>query len=51
MNSFFMWARRCNTRGLQIFLLVLIVIGCILLATQSLWVPKLVDYIISHEQA
>jgi len=36
-------------RGLRISLLVLIVIGIGLIFTQNLWVPKLVDYILSHE--
>ncbi len=34
---------------IQRFLLVLIVIGLGLLLTQKLWVPKLVDYIITNE--
>lgn len=35
---------------IRIFLLVLIVIGIILLATQKIWVPKLVDKIIEREK-
>ena len=35
-------------RTIQIFLLILIVIGIILLCTQNLWVPKLVNYILLH---
>lgn len=34
---------------IRIILAVLIVIGIVLLLTQKLWVPKLVDYIISTE--
>ncbi len=34
---------------IRIFLLVLIIIGLILLATQKIWVPKLVDAIIASE--
>ena len=37
-----------HLQGVQVFLLVLIVIGVGLLATQSHWVPKLVDYILLH---
>jgi len=33
--------------GIQIFLLVLIIIGIILFCTQDLWVPKLVNYILT----
>jgi hypothetical protein len=36
-------------KTLRIFLLVLIIIGIGLLATQKVWVPKLVEKIISHE--
>ncbi len=36
---------------LQIFLLVLIVLGVMLLATQALWVPKVVDYLMQEERA
>ena len=31
---------------IRIFLLILIIIGIILLLTQDMWVPKLVDYIL-----
>ncbi len=37
-------------KQLRIFLGVLIVIGLVLLATQKIWVPKLVDRIIQSEQ-
>ncbi len=40
-----------NHRVVQIILLVLIVIGLGLLATQQLWVPKLVDYIMRTESS
>ena len=33
-------------RGVQIFLLILIIIGIGLLCTQKYWVPSLVDYIL-----
>lgn len=36
-------------RGLRIFLLILIIIGIALIFTQNLWVPTLVDYILTHE--
>ncbi len=36
-------------KTIRIFLLVLIIIGIGLLLTQKTWVPKLVDFIISHE--
>ena len=36
-------------RAVQIFLLVLILIGIGLLVTQKLWVPKLVEYILNGE--
>ncbi len=36
-------------KAVQIFLLILIVIGVVLLFTQKIWVPKLVDAIIQHE--
>ncbi|MGH7249521.1 MAG: hypothetical protein ACREGC_00960, partial [Minisyncoccia bacterium] len=36
---------------IRIFLLVLIIIGLILLATQKIWVPKLVNLIISSENS
>jgi heat shock protein HslJ len=36
-------------RILRIILLILIIIGVILIFTQKLWVPKLVDYILSFE--
>ena len=36
-------------KAVQIFLLVLIIIGLGLIATQSLWVPKLVDRILQSE--
>lgn len=36
-------------KGLRIFLLVLIIIGIILLFTQKIWVPKLVDRILLSE--
>ncbi len=36
-------------RAVQIFLLVLIIIGVILLATQAMWVPKVVDYILKSQ--
>ena len=32
--------------GIQIFLLILIIIGIILLCNQDAWVPKLVEYIL-----
>src|ERR1035437_1950878 len=34
---------------IRIFLLVLIIIGIILLCTQNIWVPKLVDKIIKYQ--
>jgi len=34
---------------IRIFLLVLIIIGIILICTQKIWVPKLVNYILSKE--
>lgn len=37
-------------KTIQIFLLVLILVGLGLLFTQKMWVPKLVDYILSKEQ-
>lgn len=33
------------------FLLALIIIGLVLLATQKVWVPKLVDYILAQEDS
>jgi|GEM_PF-2141790 len=36
---------------IRIILLILIVIGTIALATQGIWVPKLVDKIISSDKA
>jgi heat shock protein HslJ len=36
-------------RTTRIFLLILIIIGIALLLTQKVWVPKLVDYILSFE--
>lgn len=36
-------------KAIRIFLLVLIIIGLIALATQKTWVPKLVDKIISYD--
>jgi beta-glucosidase len=36
-------------RGFQMFLLVLIIIGCGLLVTRGSWVPVLVDYILQDE--
>ncbi len=36
-------------KAFRIFLLVLIIIGLAALATYKLWVPKLVDYILSSE--
>ena len=36
-------------KKLRIFLLVLIIIGIILLFTEKIWVPKLVDRILSSE--
>ncbi|MBI3888701.1 DUF3298 domain-containing protein [Candidatus Nomurabacteria bacterium] len=36
-------------KTLRIFLLILIIIGIGLLLTQKSWVPKLVDFIISHD--
>jgi len=36
---------------IQIFLLVLIIVGIGLLATQKIWVPKLVEYILSTEES
>ncbi len=36
-------------KTLRIFLFVLIIIGLGLLATQKMWVPKLVDYILKSE--
>lgn len=38
-------------RAVQIFLLVLIIIGVALLCTQKLWVPKLVAYIMEGDAA
>lgn len=38
-------------KGVRIFLLVLIVIGFVLLVTQKIWVPKLVNKILSSEAA
>lgn len=35
-------------RAFQIFLLILIIIGIILLCTQNFWVPKLVNYILAQ---
>lgn len=35
----------------RIFLLVLIIIGIILLLTQNLWVPKIVDMILRYESS
>lgn len=40
-----------QTKSLQIFLLVLIIIGLGLLATQDKWVPKLVEIILSGEKS
>ncbi len=37
-------------KKIQIFLFVLIIIGIVLLSTQKLWVPKLVDKIISYQK-
>jgi hypothetical protein len=37
-------------KALRIFLLVLIIAGLALLATQNMWVPKLVKYILEQEQ-
>ncbi len=51
MSDIYNWLQRCNTRGLQIFLLVVIGILCALLVTQNLWVPKLVQYILDREQS
>ncbi len=42
----------CSNRRfvvVQVILLTLIVLGLGLLATQNLWVPKLVEYIITQE--
>jgi hypothetical protein len=39
-----------NMKYLQTFLLTLIVIGVVLLFSQSYWVPKLVNYIISKDK-
>lgn len=36
--------------AIQVFLLNLIIIGIVLLVTQKLWVPKLVQYILRNEQ-
>lgn len=36
-------------RAIQIFLLLLIALGLGLLVTQHLWVPKLVNFILSQE--
>lgn len=36
-------------RGVQIFLFILIVAGIALLATQKIWVPKVVDFIMTQE--
>lgn len=36
-------------RSIQIFLLLLIALGLGLLATQNLWVPKVVEYILLQE--
>ncbi len=38
-------------RAVQIFLLILIMIGIALLGTQNIWVPKVVSYIIENEKA
>lgn len=35
-------------RGIQIFLLILILIGVALIVTQDLWVPSLVDFILKY---
>lgn len=35
---------------IRVFLGILIVIGVVLLCTQGLWVPKLVDHILKTEQ-
>lgn len=35
-------------RIIQIFLLILIIIGIGLLLTQNIWVPKLVDFILKN---
>lgn len=37
-------------KALRIFLLILIIIGIILLLTQKLWVPLLVDKILLYQQ-
>lgn len=36
--------------GVQIFLLILIVLGILLIATRSAWVPHLVAYLLSHDE-
>jgi hypothetical protein len=36
-------------RTFRIFLLILIIIGIILIFTQKIWVPKLVDYILPQK--
>lgn len=36
-------------KAIRIFLFVLIIIGIVLLCTQKVWVPKLVDKILSYE--
>ena len=35
---------------IRIFLLVLIIIGLVLLLTQEMWVPKLVDKILEYQK-
>jgi hypothetical protein len=34
--------------GIQIFLLILIIIGIGLFSTQNVWVPKIVNYILKY---
>lgn len=43
------WQNSKAMRTFRIFLLVLIITGLILLATQSFWVPKLVDFILTSK--
>lgn len=38
-----------NTKFIRIFLLILIIIGSMALATEKIWVPKLVDRILQSE--
>jgi len=38
-----------TVRAVQVFLLILIIIGVGLLLTQKVWVPKVVNYILKTE--